>query len=202
MIIIKKILSVLLILIISTVILYILFLASFSYMTKNKSSREELEKNYYEHKNEFIELVSLFDTVIPQNYKNHNIFFGNGDNDDQFHLMLMPYDEVINDSNFLGGENLEVGSAKLDSVLYELKWDKTTLTFLSERLRIINCSKITTEPTHKSYFIISSEDGGSGVYTYRIFKQPLTDSLFKIYGEPVGKNGFDRKVVIHYDTPF
>ncbi|MBN9383772.1 MAG: hypothetical protein J0H74_23650 [Chitinophagaceae bacterium] len=189
---------VILVLIVVLCIIYYFYRGSyFTGKLDKKYTREQLVKNFNEHENDFTELVMLFNTYVYKK-KEYNVSFGLG-NGGRISLVLKP--TVIDPaSKIIGGEDLELGSAKLDTALLSLGWTKDTAKKIAEKLDRIKCDWIRTTEIYANPIEIYPNQKGWGSFTYRVFEYPLSDSLIQIHGRPISNSDLGKRTFIDYSS--
>jgi len=162
-----------------------------------KYSREELTQNFVEHEKAFSDVEDFFWRRLPKG-ADFSVLFGLG-RGGRVNFYLYP--NVVDPANkVVGGNNLEVGSQELDSVLLKLGWTNEIVRALREKLGKTNCDWIRTLDGRDDRVEIYPSQSGWGSFTYFIYRMPLTDSLVKIYGKPIGNSGFGKRVVLNYSA--
>jgi hypothetical protein len=173
------------------------FFLAFDGTFDKKYSREELTRNFVAHANAFSDVEDFFSGHLP-NAADFSVTFGLGR---RGRVNLHLYPDVVDPANkIVGGENLEIGSLALDSVLLKLGWTNEVVRALRGKLVKTNCDWIRTLDGRGDKIEIYPSQSGWGAFTYSIYQMPIADSLVKIYGRPIGNFGFGRRVVLNYSA--
>lgn len=172
---------------------HLLFAGTFD----KKYTREKLTENFVRNESKFDELVTFFNAKII-NVKEQTVSFGLS-KANKVSLIISP--NVIDPANkTIGGNDLELGSPKLDSALVLLQWTNETVGALKDKLAKTNCDWIrTTEIYGKPVELYPNQKGWSS-FAYRVFDMPLPDSLVQIHGRPISNSEFGRRVVLDYSS--
>ena len=162
-----------------------------------KYTRKELNKNFIQHEKDFSDLVILFNSRNSEG-KEHIVSFGLGKGN-KIKLRINP--SVIDPKNaIIGGDNLEIGSPKLDSALTMLGWTNETIKLLRDKLFKTNCDWIRSTQIYGDPIEMYPDQGGWSSYVYRIFSMPLSDSLIQIHGKPISNSEFGKRTVLEYSS--
>ena len=175
---------------------------SFTGMLDKTYSREDVVENFIKYENEFAQLELYFNSKTPKSKKKQEITFGLGKEKNQIILSLYPMEGVINNANpVIGGNDLELNSSKLDSVIIALGWTNETVDTLISKLSKTNCELIRTNINHNSIEIFYKRSG-LGLFSYSIFNQPLSEGSMDVYGKPINTNSsrFVNRVVVKYNS--
>lgn len=132
--------------------------------------KTDLIKNYELKSKEINELKKYTETITPKD-KIVSIEFDNNHNLGIFH--------VIEEGNYDDNWDVSISSLKADTLLNKLNWTRKNLITLKEKLDKANCISVNS----KSPFTVGYQRSGMGMYFYRIFDKPLTDSLKKEYDD-------------------
>jgi hypothetical protein len=171
-----------------------LYLAN-KYWLDKTYSREWLVKNFNTNQRAFSEVVGLFQADITKS-KQENVTFGLG-NWGSINLFIFP--AVVDPANkVIGGNDLKLGSAALDSVLAKIGWDEKTVEQLRTKLEQTNCDWIRVVSSQGNSIEMYPDQRGWGSYTYIIHTEPISDSLIQLNGRPLGDSGFARRAELDY----
>jgi hypothetical protein len=160
-----------------------------------KYSRESLTRNFVEHENDFADVAAFFEAHLSKN-ENFSVSFVLGRRG-SVNLYIFP--DVVDPANkTVGGDDMEIGSLQLDSTIAKLGWTNEIVKKLREKLTRTNCDWIRTLDGQGDKIEIYPSQSGWGSFSYSIYQRPIADSLDKIYGRPLGKSGFGKRVVLNY----
>lgn len=169
----------------------------FSGTFDKKYTREELVKNFIQHESDFSDLITLFNAKVPKD-KEQTVSFGLSKGN-AFDLIIRP--SIIDPANkIIGGNNLKLNSPKLDSALAVLGWTNETVKILKEKLSKTNCNWIRNTEVYGNPIEMYPNQSGWASYSYRIFNEPLSDSLIKIHGQPISNSDFGKRVTLDYSS--
>ncbi|MBK9248547.1 MAG: hypothetical protein IPM69_10645 [Ignavibacteria bacterium] len=161
-------------------------------------TKEEMKDNFITHEKEFADLVAYFDSLSPKD-KGQTVWFELKDtecinffNSNKVTLVVTGYS-----ANVIGGENIELTSPEMDSVLKELKWTKETVAALSLKLKKTKCDLIQTLDETKYPIRIYPNQGGFLPHSYMIFDKAIPDSLISEYGKPISYTTLGKRVVVN-----
>jgi hypothetical protein len=168
----------------------ILIMSAFGAFDKNYS-KQELIAHYASHEAEMLELKTYFKSIVPAN-KTVDIEFDGSRELGIFHITT--FDSVsgkmLRDSNW----NLEIRSARVDSMIASLGWTQETLRTLKSKLDKVSCVSVkNSTPFHIGY-----QRSGMGMYFYNLFDQPIPDSLQADYNDGCTYVLYTNMVVLEY----
>ncbi len=147
--------------------------------------KSDLISNYEKREFQIIEVRDYYKSILPEN-KSVSIEFGKGKDIKIFHLR--------SDSAFESNWNLQIGTAKFDSLLNELNWTNKEIKTLQEKLKAANCISIGgTEPV-----VIGWQRSGMGKFSYDIFKSNLNENQIKDYNVGCTHIFYKKNVVLEY----
>jgi hypothetical protein len=178
--------------------LYCFAMLSFAGVFDKKYTREELTTAFTEHEKEFADLEAYFVAKIPKG-NDQRITFGLGSGKEI--SLIISFDVVIDGHpRIVGADDVKPTSPKLDSALTMLGWTPETLVTLRDKLSKTNCDWIVTSgaPFHVTYLYPNQDGWGS--FDYVIYSTPITDSLVKEYGVPIGHSEFGKRVSLDYTS--
>ena len=115
------------------------FSLSFSGVFDKKYTREELADNFNQHEKEFEELYICFVSVTSKD-RLHSVSFSFGRHN-KVNISLYPLN-IRPENKALGGENLDLDSREMDTVLATIGWTKETVIKLRDKLSKIKCDEI------------------------------------------------------------
>ncbi|ANH83091.1 hypothetical protein A8C56_20780 [Niabella ginsenosidivorans] len=148
-------------------------------------STQDLIDNYNQKSNQITDLKTYVNKIIPTS-KSVDIEFEGNKKLFIFHLK----DTNNYDSNW----DLNLNSAKTDTLLKKLNWTKETLKVLKEKLDAANCISVKSgEPCN-----IGFQRSGMGKFYYNIFDNPIPDSLKNKYNDSCTYILYTDKVVLEY----
>jgi hypothetical protein len=125
-----------------------------------KYSREELTQNFVAHENAFSDVEDFFWRRLLKG-ADFSVSFGLGR---RGRVNLYLYPNVVDPANkVVGGNNLEIGSQELDSVLLKLGWTNEIVRALREKLAKTNCDWIRTLDGRDDRIEIYPSQSGWGV---------------------------------------
>lgn len=132
--------------------------------------KKDLTENYDKHEKEIADLIIYFKSIIPSDTY-VDIEINDTKNIDIFH--------VWKDNINYGGWDIDVDSPKADTVFSVLKWDKSQIKILKNKLDEINCISIDNRyPVNVGF-----QRSVMSKFYYTIFNEPIAqnDSLMKKY---------------------
>lgn len=181
----------------AVLIYFLAGIMAFSGAFDKKYSREGLVKEFTEHEQQYEDVVSFFKDHIPAQL-NYSIFFRVGKRK-RVTLMLRPF--IIAPGNeILGGADLKIDSPELKIALDTLGWTKNIAIELQNRLKKTRCDKIKTAAYRNDLIEMSPYQNGWGSFTYRVFDNPVSDSMTTVTGKPVSSTRFGSRVVLSYSS--
>lgn len=160
-------------------------------------TREEMARNFKDHKSDFLDLITFFKDNIPQQFGYSISIRQHGE---KVSLYLIPGEIVTAEKKVIGAKDATVESRKLDSALNVLGWSRQTLTLLTYKLKKTNCNYISNREYNNNIFDLAPDQEGWGSYSYIVLDRPIVDSLGTVFGEPLGKDSFAIRVVINYSS--
>lgn len=137
-------------------------------------SLTELKSNFEKHRKEIYELRTFFEEIVPEDklveieFKNNQTLsrFGIYERDSLYKKTFLEWD-------------VEINTERTDSIIHSLGWTKETLKLLKGKLDKANCIQIENgEPTK-----IGFQRSGLGMYSFNLFKQPITNELKHSYND-------------------
>jgi len=170
---------ILLVAILSYVSSLLIFSSIFDDMTY--SSKKELIENYELKQKEINELYIYAKSITNNGEKYVDIEFKNDKNIEIFRVEANSIEIAKEQENNSPKPNrytkscyhLEINSKEVDALLSRLDWKKETLKTLKVKLDAANCISVESgEP-----MTIGFKRNGMGKYFYKIFENPLSDSL-------------------------
>jgi hypothetical protein len=160
-------------------------IAVFTGLFESHYDKQDLIKNYQTKRNEIEETKAYFVPKVPVNTDVEIEF--EGDNE----LAIF---HVVQNGKFQSNWNLKTGSGKVDSLLTAIGWDQKTLKTLKNKLDKANCISIASgEPV-----TVGFQRSAMGMYFYKLFDTPLSDSLKSIYNDGCTYSFYQDKVVLEY----
>lgn len=177
--------SILIILVFFTFVLYKCSQSSF-FKTYDK---KDLTENYDQYEKEIADLIIYFKSIIPSGTY-VNIEINDTNNIDIFHV----WKDGIND----GGWHIDVNSLKADTIFSILKWDKSQIRILKEKLDQINCISI-----DNGYPVnVGFQRSVMSKFYYTVFNEPIAknDSLMKRYDTKCIYIYYRDNVVLQYGS--
>lgn len=148
-------------------------------------SKQDLIDNYNLKTKEIEELRNYINTIVPKN-KTVEIEFDGKKTLGIFHVII--------DGKYDSNWDIKVNSTKTDTLLQKLGWTKETLFTLKEKLDNANCISVENgEP-----FTVGYQRSGMGMYFYKIFNQPLNDSLKKQYNDGCQYVFYKKNIVLEF----
>jgi hypothetical protein len=130
--------------------------------------KTDLIENYRLKAKEINELKIYVESITPKD-KTVSLEFDENSNFEIFHVG----DNETYDQNW----NVAINSKKADSLLTKLNWTKDNIETLKRKLDSANCISV----NNNKPFTVGYQRSGMGMYFYKIFDKPLTDSLKKEY---------------------
>jgi hypothetical protein len=165
---------------------------------EKKYTRKDAIVNYVQHTRQIIDLVAFFNSKVPDPNTNQGVSFGLSESSGRVDMGVFLLDgSVIEKNPNIGGSNLKISSAKMDTLLKRLGWTTETVTILMQKLESTNCRNIKSQDTES--VSINFRYSGWGLHSYLIYKKPLSDSLVKWYND-MGDTVIDRNVVVKYSS--
>ncbi len=171
----------------------IYFAYSFASAFDMPYSRKDLVDNFNKRQQAIVELKIYFNRIVPKS-KQVEIEF---ESDNKlFRFGVSPLDTVTGNviyPIFLEWD-LKTNSAKVDSVIATLGWTQETLKNLKEKLDSANCIRIESgEPV-----TIGFKRSGMGMYSYKLFTNPIPDSLKGHYNDSCRFIYYNERLVLEY----
>lgn len=139
-----------------------------------KYSVTELKKNFEKKSSQIYELIDYFETIAPQNrfveieFKNKNTInrFGAQESDTTNKAIFLEWD-------------LKINSAKSDSLMALVGWNRETLKQLKTKLDAAHCIGIESgEPIN-----IKFQRSGLGMYSFNVFRLALSEDEREHYND-------------------
>ena len=161
------------------------------------SSKKELVKNIDSNYDNVWQLKALFDGLVPKAYK---IYIEFKPPEKLLHLgqsvdFWCSIDSSANERTWKFQEwNVELTSAKLDTLLNQVGWDRAILKQIESALQKANCISIQNgEPTE-----IGFARSGMGKYFYSLFSADLTPEQVKEYNNKCEYIYYKNNIVLQY----
>jgi hypothetical protein len=149
-------------------------------------SKKDLIDNYNLKTGEIVELKNYVDKIVPDSMSVDIEFDGN--------RTLEIFHVVEKNGYWNANWNIKIDSPKADTLLQKLGWTSETLSTLKEKLDNANCISIESgEPC-----TIGFQRSGMGKYSYKVFDQPLNDSLKKVYNDNCTYIFYKNNIVLEY----
>jgi hypothetical protein len=150
-------------------------------------SQKDLIENYNAKSVEIKELKNYISRIVPSN-KIVEIEFDDDNTLSIFHV-------TINGKQSTNWD-LKSSSSITDTLLAKLGWTRAILWGLKEKLDKANCISIKSgEP-----FTIGYQRSGMGIYFYKIFELPLTESQKKKYNDGCTYIHYKKNIVLEYGS--
>ena len=157
-------------------VVYILMIVSALGGFDKDYSVSELKENFNKNRKEIYELKRYFNKIVPNN-RFVEIEFE--DDNTLFRFGIEPLDSTTGNPNglmFLEWD-LKTNNLRMEKIIKPLGWTSETLKVLKYKLDKANCIQIESgEPTK-----IGFKRSGLGLYSFRVFENPMNDSLRKFY---------------------
>ncbi|OFY89496.1 MAG: hypothetical protein A3K10_11310 [Bacteroidetes bacterium RIFCSPLOWO2_12_FULL_31_6] len=151
--------------------------------------KKDLIDNYNVKAKEIIKLRNYVRNICPTDEVIVSIEFSEIDGNiilSSFHVT----DNGKSDSNWYP----DLSAEKTDTLLQNLGWKNETLSTLKGMLVDANCISVTSgEPCTIGY-----QRSGTGLYSYKVFNQPLSDSLKNKYNDGCTYIYFHDNIVLEY----
>jgi hypothetical protein len=148
-------------------------------------TKEGLIHNYESKHNEINVLHVYIDKIVPED-RSVDIEFDSSGKLAIFHVMT----NGVYDNNWEPG----ITSSKTDSLLNKLGWTRETLKTVKHHLDDADCISIESgEPATIGY-----RRKGLGKYFYKVFGEPLSDSLKKEYNDSCNYIFYKDNIVLEY----
>lgn len=170
-------------------VLFIVVMAAFGAFDKTYT-KQDLIENYLEKEKEIQELKAYFNEIVPKGKEVHLEL--DGSEMAIFHVTT--YDSITGSKGYDSNWNLEKGSVKADMLLMSLGWTKNTINTLRQKLDDANCISV----DNSKPFTVGFQRSGMGMYFYKIFDEPLPDSLKNQYNDSCTYMIYTDKVVLEY----
>jgi hypothetical protein len=163
---------------------FVAFYSFFDGMTTTYNA-QDLIRNYKLKQIEIDDVVCYVKSITPID-KEVDIEFENNNSLSIFHLK----EKNIYETNW----SLHRSSSKTNSLLRKLGWTKKNLEIIKEKLDAANCISIETgEP-----FTVGYQRSGMGMYFYKIFEKPLSDSLKNEYNDKCTYILYNDRIAFEY----
>lgn len=165
---------------------YVLFvIVSLAGVFETTYSKKDLIENYNTKSTEILELKDYFKTIVPAKTSVTVEFDGN---------RTLSIFHVTTNGKYDSNWGIKVNSSQTDNLLKKLGWTHETLSTLKDRLHEADCISIESgEPSTIGY-----QRSGMGMYFYKIFNQPLTDSLKNKYNDGCTYIYYKDNIVLEY----
>lgn len=183
------------------IILPAIFICSVVLMTgcSPEYHRKDAEDHFFTHEKEFLELTTLFDSLVKPF---DSIYFVLLDveavNDDLIGFAVCPQGLVDKDHPIVGGSKIKIESPIIDSVLSKLKWTRVELDTLINMLKETDCPSISTMEGTESPIEIQYRRSGLGIFYYYIYSSPPSEEIIEIQGKPISNSGIGSRTIIRY----
>jgi hypothetical protein len=151
-----------------------------------KYTKQELIDNYELRSNQVSDVKRYVNEVVPVGMTVEIEFTRDSEDFDIFHVQ----------KNGKWNSNWNVGydSQKADSLLQSLGWTKETVNVLRSKLAYANCISVESgEPC-----TVGFQRSGMGKYFYKIFAQPLNDTLISEYNDGCQYIYYKDNIVLEY----
>lgn len=169
------------------VLYFVIGIISFMGIFSPSYNTEDLVKNYeakskqINHVKDYVNSITPKDTWVSLEFESNRTL-------GIFHVT----NRDTNDHNW----DLSISSSKTEFLLKKLGWTKETLTNIKEKLDDADCISVEKgEP-----FTVGYQRSGMGMYFYKIFEKPLTDSLKTKYNDGCMYMQYTNKVVLEYGS--
>jgi hypothetical protein len=164
---------------------YLFVFAMFAGLFEPSYDKQDLVQNYEIKHREIQEVKAYFASRVPANTTVHIEF----EDDDELGIF-----HVFQNKQHSENWNLKANSVKADSLLGVIGWDQQTLRALKTKLDAANCISLQSgEPLTVGY-----QRSGMGMYFYKVFDTPLSDSLRTVYNDGCTYSLYKEKVVLEY----
>lgn len=151
--------------------------------------KKDLTDNYDKHEKEIAEFIVYFKSIVPADMY-VDIEINDTENIDIFHV----WKDHIN----YGGWDIDIHSAKADTIFSVLNWDKTQIEILKKKLDAINCISIDNRyPVNLGF-----QRSVMSKFYYTIFDEPIAqnDSLMELYDTKCVYIYYRDNVVLQYGS--
>ncbi|NOQ74671.1 MAG: hypothetical protein GQ574_21845 [Crocinitomix sp.] len=129
----------------------------------NHFTKAEFTDNYDSQEQLFTDLITFFDSIVPDNAQVTLEFAKNKDLE-IFHVII--------DSSKSYNWNVELNSKKCDSLCEKLGWRNGELEIINSKLTAIDCISI----NNGNKYTIGYKRDGMGIYYYNIHPADLTEA--------------------------
>lgn len=191
----KRIIKVLLLLLLTAIGIGGGFLIWFLYMCgafQKDYTPKELVENFNKKQFEIYDLKKYYNAITPLN-KFVEIEFENDKELTRFGITSLDPSDRKYGTSFLEW-NLKVNTPRMDSILSNIGWSRTTLKTLKVKLDNANCIQIESgEPTK-----IGFKRSGMGMYSFNVFDKPITDSVRNLYKDSCTYIISNDKLILEY----
>ena len=193
-------------LIILIIAILMTFISSFNCHNKRKTNfsptnydGKELRTNFLAKEKEIMELFYFFKSIVPSENRVSIIFEGR---DDEFTFAFSFIDSIsgIVKSKH-GSRKVIADSEEMDSLLKLIGWNKEDFNTIKERLIAANCIGLHSGNPTQIIFGHGKPDGMS-LYSYLVFGEETSDSLFNLYLNQESTEYFKDRVLFQYQYPF
>jgi hypothetical protein len=146
--------------------------------------KSDLISNFEERKSELFEAENYFNSIVPDSAY-VKIEFENGKLG-IFHVRL--------NGKYNSNWGLDLNSNKADSLFSELEWSKEDVANLKTKLDAAN----SVSAESGEYTTIGWQRSGMGMFFYKIFNEPLSDSLINEYNDGCMYIFYKENIVLEY----
>ncbi len=176
-----------LILLVTGVLIYVgVLIYSMGGLLDSHYSKKDLIYNYNLKTKELADLKNYCKKIVPDSMTVDIEF----DRDGTIEIFHVVEKNGYWDSNW----GIKIDSPKADTLLQKLGWTNETLLTLKEKLDDANCISIESgEP-----FTIGYQRSGMGKYFYKVFDQPLNDSMQKEYNNGCTYIYYKENIVLEF----
>jgi len=169
-------------------------------------SKKDLIENYDLKQKEINELFLYAKNITNDGNKYVQIEFTNNRILDMFFVEMdsatiekMKSEYAVQPTYWREGDwNLKINSQKVDTLLNCLDWTRETLKILKTKLDAANCISIESNKISPKSITIGFKRSGMGKYYYKIFDEPLTDSLILKYNDGCTYIFYKDNIVLEY----
>ena len=148
-------------------------------------SKNDLIENYNSKTKQIAELTIYIKSITPGDINVYIEFDGNN---------TLAIFDVDSDGIFNSNRDIKVNSLKTDTLLRKIGWTREILSTLKKKLDNANCISVASrEPC-----AIGFRRSGMGEYFYKVFNQPLNDSLKNKFNDGCTHVFYKDNIVLGY----
>ncbi len=158
-------------------------------------SKADLINNYQSKQSELYQLKDFYNNIVPID-KVVEIEFASDKEIARLAVTNLISTSKNYEEQYFCDWNLKIQSDKVDSILSNLGWTQTTLSNVKSHLDKANSIGIVSGEPVDIWF----QRSGMGMYSYRLFSQPIPDSLKLKFNDGCSHILLNDKVILKYGS--